>query len=526
MICLAPERIAEISECGEIEETEAAHLDICPECRLAIDTACSEDSFIGSLGSAATEEGLRFGVYRQCQILASGAMSIIYLGLDPEGKQVVIKVCRHLDMLPDFKREIEILAMCRDQGIPGVVKLLDSDTHTQPPYLVTEFHPAGSLSARLATVGHLSFSEGVYLGLALAKTLASLKQHGIIHGDLKPANVLITAEGTPCLADLGNARAGRSEEALHDGSPFTLAYMAPEQALSEPATHASDVFSFGILLHEIATGQHPFGKRNGWETVANLINQPPRIAPGLPPKLQELIGRCLAKSGGERPDINEIAASSAAELLSPLEPPAKTPSRRTRLAGLLAAGLVCLVGMALALHRPSVHPVAPPPPPLVSAEKSEWLKNLETGFIDDPALPQHLEAGKITAVYFTDMTSKWSAEFTPQLVAFRQSHSRDFQFVVSTRCDDLKVLLPYLQSRHFDAPCLAIHSPVRDEIIAASGISGEDSPRLVIFTPDGKLISIKGRSIITGRNEVNQIDDKETYQKIWKEMLVTPERKP
>ncbi|MEN9360554.1 MAG: Serine/threonine-protein kinase AfsK [Verrucomicrobiota bacterium] len=385
MSCLTAERLEEIAAGLAPEAGEHEHLDACPECASALADLRLDEELIGELRGDLRDNDLRFGPYRFCRELTSGGMSIVYLGQAPDGSGVVIKACRQPRMLPSFRTELETLSRCTRLGLAGVVRLIDADLEHRPPYLVTEFHACGSLAERLQTLGPMPLAELAPLALDLAATLAALEKEGIVHGDLKLANILMRRDGRACLADLGSARSAKAQETLPLAAALSLVCVSPEQARGEAPLPASDVFSFGLLVHELASGLHPFAGKSSWETIANILNQPPRLSDALPSGIRSLISRCLAKNPAERPDFAAIAALSSGELLADRlsneelrqaaassslgirqDQPGELPELQTRnliliasLTTLLLAGIPVLVGSLKTEAAPHLGAAAP-----------------------------------------------------------------------------------------------------------------------------------------------------------------------
>src|SRR5450830_1181862 len=152
--------------------------------------------------------------------------------------------------------------------------------------------------------------------MQMAEGLAAAPEKGIIHRDLKPGNVFVTGEGRVKLLDFGLAK--RTDPAMGSGSRLqtvdkhtepgtvmgTVRYMSPEQVRGEPADHRSDIFSFGVVLYEMLTGQQAFKRETAAESMTAILKEdPPEIAaggPGPSPGLQRIVQHCLEKKPGER----------------------------------------------------------------------------------------------------------------------------------------------------------------------------------------------------------------------------------
>ena len=344
--CIEEERLVALGE-GELAlPQEIGHLASCPVCARLLASCRADDLLLEEM--TGTPVGLVFGRYRQCVGIARGGMSEVYLGCGPELQPVAVKVCRQRELLPFFRREVEMLQRCAELGLDGIVPLRDHDLGHQPAYLVTDFIPGGTLADRLGR-GALPPDEVVRLMQALGRILAGLASQGIVHGDLKPGNIIMDRNGRPLLIDLG---AGRNLlcEALRCGQglttikapALTVAYAAPEQIRGQPAGHASDIFALGAVLYELATGHHPFVGGTAWEISARILSGvPPAPNPLDHLPWMQLLRCCLDPEPGRRP--------SAVALASGTRGGNRSMVRRTwQIAGLVL-GFVAAIALAILL---------------------------------------------------------------------------------------------------------------------------------------------------------------------------------
>ena len=193
---------------------------------------------------------------------------------------------------------------------PAVVRAHAFGADENGPYLALDLLPGPSLAEELRREGRLAEHRVRRIGARLADALSALAELGYLHNDLKPENVLLDERGRAVLIDLGLAvRRGAS----HEETAGSLAYFAPERLHGGLADSASDVFALGVLLYEIATGQHPFVPP-GAEPAASiaaidraLCDLPSRRAPQLSPLFDELVSELLARRPSDRPRAKEIA---------------------------------------------------------------------------------------------------------------------------------------------------------------------------------------------------------------------------
>src|SRR3954469_20911452 len=193
-----------------------------------------------------------------------------------------------------------------------------------------EYVEGKSLADVLSDRGRLPPGEARELALQAAQGLARAHDAGLVHRDVKPQNLILRSDGTLKIADFGIARAAEATALTEVGTVLgTAAYLAPEQALGEPVTAAADVYSLGAVLYELLTGRPPFD----FETLADLADQQGRmqitpvreLAPEVPPELEDVVMRCLARNPSYRP----ASAAELARVLSGGEAPTQPLQRPT-----------------------------------------------------------------------------------------------------------------------------------------------------------------------------------------------------
>jgi eukaryotic-like serine/threonine-protein kinase len=316
--------------------------------------------------------------YRVERELGGGGMARIFVATDTAlGRRVVFKV-----LAPDvaagvnvdrFHREVRLAASLQH---PHVVPLHAAGQADGLLYYTMPFVAGESLRQRLEREGRLSVPEAVRLLREVADALGFAHRRGILHRDLKPANILLS-EGHALVADFGIAKAlsaTTDETAGPANAPLTAtgvvvgtpAYMAPEQAASDyGADHRSDLYALGCLGYELLTGRPPFvGASARALLTAHLIDQPTPVAvhrPEVPPALDALILRLLAKAPEERPQTATTVLESLTDVekLGPSDSHAAAVRATTRVrirprlrpALIGAAGLVLAAAAAVAIRR-------------------------------------------------------------------------------------------------------------------------------------------------------------------------------
>ena len=202
------------------------------------------------------------GRYRLDAQIGAGGMSTVYRAFDTVlEREVAIKVmhrdiAREDDQLERFRREARAVAQLNHPHIVGVIDAAEDD-HT--PYIVFEYIQGMTLKDRIREVERLSVGEAVAYAIEIARALGAAHERGIVHRDVKPQNVLIDEEGAAKVTDFGIARTLDQAGLTADGRVLgTTDYVSPEQALGHPVTGQSDLYSLGIVLYEMLTGDVPF----------------------------------------------------------------------------------------------------------------------------------------------------------------------------------------------------------------------------------------------------------------------------
>ena len=283
------------------------------------------------------------GAYDVEEELGRGAFGRVYRATHrPTGAARALKVIEGVadpEALLRFEREVETLARV---GGEGVVPVHEAGSDRGRPYLVLGLMSGGSLRQRLKRVGRLEWREAVALVAKLARALERCHAAGVIHRDLKPDNVLFDDEGRPRLADFGVVRdlqaASLTESGTAVGSP---AYMAPEQLDGGKADARGDVYSLGVVLHELVTGSRPFRATGVVSLLKEKRGKRPALGvSGVPAGLDALLDRALAPRPEER-------TASAGELALALEGLLAKPGGVARAGSRL--GLVAGLGLGLAV---------------------------------------------------------------------------------------------------------------------------------------------------------------------------------
>jgi serine/threonine protein kinase len=277
-------------------------------------------------GPLEQDEPRVLGPYRLLGRLGRGGMGTVYLGAEPDGRRVAVKVVnRDLAGEPAFLERFrrEVTAARRVHRF-CTAPVLDAELDQDPPYIVTEYIDGPSLEKAVAERGALPGSdlEGIAVGVATA--LAAIHGAGIVHRDLKPANVLLSSTG-PRVIDFGIARAldapdGPPRTGQFAGTPSSSPHpppinrrvslgspscIAPEVLRGEPVEQASDVFSWGCVVAYAGTGRPPFHGKTVAETFHRIGHEDPDLS-GLDLRLREIVAAALSKDPAARPTARQL----------------------------------------------------------------------------------------------------------------------------------------------------------------------------------------------------------------------------
>ena len=263
---------------------------------------------------------MQVGRYEILEIIGTGATGRVARAHDGMiGRQVAIKLfSKELAKGEGRQRFLQEARVVGQLSHPSIITLHDMgiDEATQTPYLVMEFLDGQPLD-RILEKGSMPFSRACAIVAEVACALAAAHRKGVIHGDVKPANVLITDDGRVKLMDFGMARLASRDSGA---SPLlgTPAYWCPEQILGKPQDARSDLFSLGVVLYEMVTGQRPFDADSLQAICGRVLSSTPLPAshanPSVPAGFDEVVARCLAKD----PSTRYASADALAEDLYPL----------------------------------------------------------------------------------------------------------------------------------------------------------------------------------------------------------------
>jgi hypothetical protein len=263
------------------------------------------------------------GRYRVEGLLGSGAMGSVFRGWDPKLQRAVALKTIRLNA-EDLDREKLVKSLLSEATLSArfnhsnIVTVYDMAQAENNAFIAMELVQGVSLDAYLWDRETLTPEEVILLGAAIARALAVAHGHGLVHHDVKPANVLLGDDGSIKVTDFGISELISSAVKVGDVICGTPGYLAPEALMGEGYTPKSDLFALGLILYESLVGTHPFFGRNIKETMLNTIMgeaEPiDRLKPSVPLELARLIHQLLAKEPKERPASAEAVARTLEEM--------------------------------------------------------------------------------------------------------------------------------------------------------------------------------------------------------------------
>jgi serine/threonine protein kinase len=262
------------------------------------------------------QPGETLGDYRIEAELGVGGMGHVYRATAPDGGEVALKLVKSdLAQDPVFRKRFQREARIAQQvEHPHVVPVLDTGEQDGVPYLTQRFIRGGTLGDMIERDGKVSLGTATCVCREAASGLDALHAQGLIHRDVKPANILLDTEGTAYITDFGLAKDTQGSLLTRPGQALgSLDYMSPEQIRGEEVTAATDVYALGCVMWECLLGKPPFADRQGmrvlWAHLQDDPADPSTQSPDVSPAVGKAILRALEKDPAARPQSASEFAS-------------------------------------------------------------------------------------------------------------------------------------------------------------------------------------------------------------------------
>lgn len=293
-----------------------------------------------------TEIPENFAKYQVEKVLGEGAMGIVYAGYDPGiGRKVAIKTIHaHLlqgsagdELRRRFTMEVKAVGKLSH---PNIVAIYDTDEVQDEqgvliPYFVMEFVTGRELQHYIADGVRFPLSKSIDIACQILEGFACTHELGVIHRDVKPANIFLTDDGRVKIADFGIARMENSSLTQTGAVIGTPNYMSPEQCSGQSLDSRSDLFSIAVVIYELLTGEKPFAANSVHATMMKVVQSNPEspstFNPSLPKSLDAILGKALSKSPAARYQDADSFARALAPLRDGLDPDPEG-SAKTRIA--------------------------------------------------------------------------------------------------------------------------------------------------------------------------------------------------
>jgi len=468
--------------------------------------------------------------YRIGRELGRGGMASVYLARDEKhGRDVAIKIIKS-DLSASlghdrFLREIEIAARLRH---PNIVPLYDSGEAGDSLFFVMPYEDGQSLRERLRQHGALPIPEALSVLRDVARALAYAHEHGVVHRDIKPDNVMRSGDAA-VVTDFGIAKA--VSVALTNAGDATLtqagtvigtpAYMAPEQATGDAGVdHRADLYSFGCLGYELFAGHPPFQEQTTHLLIAAHIATVPRpiteLRADVPQSVADLLSRCLAKAPADRPQsardllpildgVPSVGVSTARPKQEPERWRWSQPRTWTAVAALAALAATC--GYFATKSGWVAHPVTLAVLPFANIAGDSALDYVAEGLTDEVASA----LGRVPGILIKSRTGarRYRGQLTPDVTEAGARLKAEYLMTAAVRQEQGGWILSAYLERGADAATLwdsTFHVSPNEQVAIADSIAGSLAARLRrLFPREIGVAPVRTRNQRTSNPEANRL---------------------
>ncbi len=379
------------------------------------------------VATLAPEFGTTISYYKITEKLGEGGMGVVYRAQDNKLKRDVALKFLPLHALDDAELKARFLQEAQAAAAlnhPNICTVYEIDEQDGQPFIAMEWI-AGKNLKELVRSGPRDLEEALDFATQMAKALQAAHEKDIVHRDVKSANVMVTTEGQVKVMDFGLALLGGSRGLTKSGTTLgTPAYMSPEQTLGQKVDHRSDIWSLGVVLYEMVSGQLPFKGELEAALAYSIVNEEPApltgLRTGVPLALDRIVGKTLEKDPDDRYQhadeilvdlraVQRATASGTSRIVTTKKRVRSRPLRQwgPRVVGLVAAGIAVIAGVTWWLNRS--------PEPTTESPAQYRLSQItrDSGYTAEPALSPD---GKLLA-YASDRSGEDNIDIWVQQVA-------------------------------------------------------------------------------------------------------------